>query len=170
MPSVTSLPSLTSLSTRTRGRLHLALMIVLAGAVPAWPAADAASLQKLVAPIALYPDPLVAQILPASTQPIQIVEAARAVEGGKRPDEATPSQWDPSVQALLSFPSVLKMMNDKIGWTTNLGQAVVAGQDAVMAAIQQVRQQAHAAGNLQSTDKQVVRTQGSTIIIDTSAV
>src|SRR5499425_661738 len=108
------------------------------------------SLQKLVAPIALYPDPLVAQILPASTQPAQVVEAARAVANGARPDQATASQWDPSIQALLSFPTVLKMMSDKLEWTTQLGQAVVANQGAVMGAIQQVRQQAQAAGNLKS--------------------
>jgi len=123
------------------------------------------SLQKLVAPIALYPDPLVAQILPASTQPVQVVEAARAVADGGRPDEATASQWDPSVQALLSFPTVLEMMNGKLDWTTRLGQAVVANQGAVMAAIQQVRQQAQAAGNLESNAQQTVQTQGSTIII-----
>jgi hypothetical protein len=126
-------------------------------------------LDKLVAPIALYPDPLVAQILPASTYPVEVVEAARAVANGGRPDKATASQWDPSIQALVSFPTVLKMMSDRISWTTQLGQAVAANQSAVMAAIQQVRRQAQAAGNLQSNDKQVVSTQGSgdtsTIII-----
>src|SRR5262250_669166 len=124
-------------------------------AILAWPSPTVAqespeSLQKLVAPIALYPDPLVAQILPASTQPAQVVEAARAVANGARPDQATASQWDPSIQALLSFPTVLKMMSDKLEWTTQLGQAVVANQGAVMGAIQQVRQQAQAAGNLKS--------------------
>jgi len=160
---------------RSRWPLSLALILVLACAHRPKPALSQAlqapppgdpSLQQLVAPIALYPDALVAQILPASTQPIQIVEAARAVAGGQRPDQATASQWDPSVQALLSFPSVLKMMNDKINWTTKLGQAVVANQGAVMAAIQQVRQQAQAAGNLKSNPQQVVTTQGSTIIIE----
>src|SRR5262245_2180906 len=165
MSSVTSRQTSTRLRSPIRAGLCATLLVV-AGAAPAWSATDPAALQKLVAPIALYPDPLVAQILPASTQPIQIVEASRAVQGGKRPDDATASQWDPSVQALLSFPTVLKMMNDKIDWTTRLGQAVVAGQDAVMAAIQQVRRQAHAAGNLQSSDKQVVRTQGDTIVIE----
>jgi hypothetical protein len=130
---------------------------------------DAAQLQKLVAPIALYPDPLVAQILPASTYPVQVVEAARALANGARPDKATAAQWDPSIQSLISYPTVLKMMSDRISWTTQLGQAVAANQSAVMAAIQQVRRQAQAAGNLQSNDKQVVSTQGtgdtSTIII-----
>src|SRR5262245_3512162 len=110
------------------------------------------SLEKLVAPIALYPDPLVAQILPASTYPVQVVEAARALADGGRPSDQTASQWDPSIQALLSFPTVLKMMSDKIDWTTQLGQAVSANQANVMAAVQAVRRQAHQAGNLKSND------------------
>jgi uncharacterized protein DUF3300 len=80
-------------------------------------------LAKLVAPIALYPDPLVAQILPASTNPLEIFEAADSVANGARPSAETASKWDPSIQALLSFPSVLKMMRDKIEWTQQLGQA-----------------------------------------------
>src|SRR5262245_52756108 len=134
------------------------------------PPPDAAQLDKLVAPIALYPDPLVAQILPASTYPVQVVEAARDLASGGRPDRATASQWDPSIQALLSYPTVLKMMSDKINWTTQLGQAVAANQANVMAAIQHVRHEAQAAGNLTSNDKQVVSVQGSgdasTIIIE----
>jgi hypothetical protein len=122
-------------------------------------------LDTLVAPIALYPDALVADILPASTYPIQIVEAERIVGAGSKPDQATMSQWDPSVQALVGFPSVLKMMNDQLSWTTQLGQAVAQSQSAVMAAVQRVRAEAKAAGNLDSNDKQVVTTQGSTIII-----
>jgi hypothetical protein len=153
---------------------HLAIALVVAFACgrspsPALsqsPPAGDPSRQKLVAPIALYPDALVAQILPASTQPLQVVEAARAVADGARPDEATASQWDPAVQALLSFPTVLKMMNDRLDWTTRLGQAVVANQGAVMAAIQEVRREAQAAGNLKSNQQQVVQTQGSTIIIE----
>jgi hypothetical protein len=133
-------------------------------------APDPAQLEKLVAPIALYPDPLVAQILPASTYPVEVIEAARALASGSRPSTATASQWDPSIQALLSFPTVLKMMSDKISWTTQLGQAVAADQSAVMAAIQDVRRKAQAAGNLKSNDKQVVNVQGtgatSTIIIE----
>ncbi len=146
-----------------QSRLPLAALL-LALAIPA--SAQQPNLQTLVAPIALYPDALIAQILPASTQPVQIVEAARAVAGGERPTDASAQQWDPSVQALLSFPSVLKMMNDKISWTTQLGQAVVADQTAVMTAIQQVRQQAQAAGNLKSNQQQVVKSQGNVIIIE----
>jgi hypothetical protein len=129
-----------------------------------------AQLDKLVAPIALYPDPLVAQILPASTYPVEVIEAARALSTGKRPSKATASQWDPSIQALLSYPTVLKMMSDKLSWTTKLGQAVAANQADVMAAIQRVRREARAAGNLTSNDKQVVDVEGSgatsTIVIE----
>jgi hypothetical protein len=145
-------------------RLVPALVLAVATAGGVWGADQ--SLDKLVAPIALYPDPLVAQILPASTNPLEVFEAADAVASGTRPSEETASKWDPSVQALLSFPTVLKMMRDKIDWTTQLGKAFVADQGAVLAAIQSVRQQAHNAGNLKSNDKQVVTTQGSTIVIE----
>ena len=124
------------------------------------------SLEKLVAPIALYPDPLVAQILPASTHTNEVVEAYESIAGGGRPSEATASQWDPSIQALLSFPTVLKMMNDRLDWTTQLGDAVVANQGAVMDAIQAVRRQAQSAGNLRSNSYQVIQSQGSAIVIE----
>ena len=134
------------------------------------PTPPSAQLDKLVAPIALYPDPLVAQILPASTYPVQVIEADRALANGGRPSKATAAQWNPSIQALLSYPTVLKMMSDKINWTTQLGQAVAANQGEVMAAIQHVRHEAQAAGNLTSNDKQVVNVQGSgdssTIVIE----
>src|SRR5262245_6035906 len=159
---------------RRRGFL-LGLVVLLACGGRASPAFSqqsappSASLEKLVAPIALYPDPLVAQILPASTYPVEVVEAARDLQSG-RPSAATASQWDPSIQALLSFPTVLKMMSDKINWTTQLGQAVAANQSEVMNAIQAVRRRAQAAGNLTSNNKQVVSVQGSgdtsTIIIE----
>ena len=124
------------------------------------------SLENLVAPIALYPDPLVAQILPASTNPMEVVSAADAIAGGSRPSESTASQWDSSVQALLSFPTVLKMMSDRIEWTTQLGQAFTNNEGGVLAAIQQVRREAQSAGNLQTNAQQVITTQGSTVIIE----
>jgi Protein of unknown function (DUF3300) len=158
--------------------LVLSSIVLLAGVLGPSPAhsqsspapPSAAQLDKLVAPIALYPDPLVAQILPASTYPVEVIEAERALASGKRPSKATASQWDPSIQALLSYPTVLKMMSDKISWTTQLGQAVAANQGDVMAAIQRVRHQAQAAGNLRSNDKQLVSVQGSgdtsTIVVE----
>jgi hypothetical protein len=150
------------MKTWTRSLLPLALVVLTSPMA----SAQQQNLQTLVAPIALYPDALIAQILPASTQPVQIVEAARAISGGQRPDDATAQQWDPSVQALLSYPTVIKMMNDKISWTTQLGQAVVQDQTAVMTAIQAVRKQAQAAGNLKSNQQQVVKSQGDVIIIE----
>src|SRR6516165_12817114 len=101
----------------------LGLVVLLAcggGASPAFSqqsAPPSASLDKPVAPIALYPDPLVAQILPASTYPVEVVEASRDLAGRGRPDRATASQWDPSIPALLSYPTVLKIMSDKINWS-----------------------------------------------------
>jgi hypothetical protein len=124
------------------------------------------ALEQLVAPIALYPDPLVAQVLPASTNPMEIVSAADALAGGGRPSQSTASQWDPSVQALLSFPTVLKMMSDRIDWTTRLGQAFSSDEGSVLAAIQQVRREAKSAGNLQSNAQQVISTRGSAIIVE----
>ena len=124
------------------------------------------ALEKLVAPIALYPDPLVAQVLPASTNPLEIFEAADSVANGARPSAETASKWDPSIQALLSYPTVLKMMRDKIQWTQDLGHAFASDQAAVLAAIQTVRHKASAAGNLKSTSQQSVTTKGTTIVIE----
>lgn len=129
-------------------------------------APTASQLDSLVAPVALYPDPLLANVLAASTFPVQIVEAARDVANGAKPSSAEMSQWDNSVQALTAFPSVLTMMNNQLSWTTELGQAVAQSQTAVMAAVQRVRAEAQTAGNLQSNDKQTVTTQGTTIIIE----
>ncbi|MBZ5698341.1 MAG: DUF3300 domain-containing protein [Acidobacteriia bacterium] len=128
-------------------------------------------MQQLVAPIALYPDSLVAQILAASTFPEQVVQADRWVQEhpdlkGEALGRAVDQQpWDPSVKALTAFPSVLGNMDKNISWTSSLGDAYYnQGQD-VMDAIQVMRQQAKAAGTLQTTPQQTVTTQGSTIII-----
>lgn len=157
---------------RSRWQAVLALVAFLAGphVSTAQVVTGSQNLNNLVAPIALYPDALVAQILPASTQPLQIVEASRAVAGGQRPSQSVASQWNPSVQALISYPTVLKMMNDKLDWTTSLGQTYVANGGGVMQAIQNVRHLAQTAGNLKTTEQQTVTVQGSgstsTIIIE----
>ncbi len=128
-------------------------------------------LQQLVAPIALYPDSLVAQILAASTFPEQVVEADRWVQAhpdlnGDALGQAVESQpWDPSVKALTAFPSVLGNMDKNLSWTSSLGDAYYNQQPDVMIAIQAMRQRAQAAGNLQSTPQQTVDTQDSTIVI-----
>jgi uncharacterized membrane protein YgcG len=128
-------------------------------------------LQQLVAPIALYPDSLVAQILAATTFPAEVVEADRWVQA--HPDlkgddlaKAVDQQpWDPSVKALTAFPTVLGNMDKNISWTSSLGDAYYNQQQDVMDAIQVMRQKAQSAGNLKSTDQQTVQTQGSTIVI-----
>ena len=125
-------------------------------------------LQQLVAPIALYPDSLVAQILAASTFPEQVVEADRWVQAnpdlkgdalGKAVDQ---QPWDPSVKALTAFPSVLGNMDKNLSWTSSLGDAYYNQQQDVMDAVQVMRQRAQDAGNLKTTPQQTVTTQGST--------
>jgi hypothetical protein len=128
-------------------------------------------LQQLVAPIALYPDSLVAQILSAATFPEQVVEADRWVQGhpdlkGEALGHAVDQMnWDPSVKALTAFPSVLGNMDKNISWTSALGDAYYNQQQDVMDAVQVMRRQAEQAGNLKTTPQQVVTSQGSTIVI-----
>ncbi|HEV3278689.1 MAG TPA: DUF3300 domain-containing protein [Terriglobia bacterium] len=128
-------------------------------------------LQQLVAPIALYPDSLVAQILAASTFPAQIVEADRWVQAhpdlkGEPLAQAVDQQpWDPSVKALTAFPSVLGNMDKNLSWTSSLGDAYYNQQQDVMADIQLMRERAQAAGNLKTTSEQNVTTEGSTIVV-----
>jgi hypothetical protein len=116
-------------------------------------------LEKLLAPIALYPDDLVAQILTASTYPIEVVEASRWVSAhpnlhGDALQNAMQQQpWDPSVKGLTAVPQVLSMMNDKLDWTQQLGEAFLAQPNDVSNAIQQLRGKAQANGNLKSSDK-----------------
>jgi hypothetical protein len=128
-------------------------------------------LQRLVAPIALYPDSLVAQVLAASTFPEQVVEADRWVQAhpdlkGDALGQAVDQQpWDPSVKALAAFPSVLGNMDKNLSWTSSLGDAYYNQQSDVMDAVQFMRQKAEQAGNLKTTPQQNVQNQGSTIEI-----
>jgi uncharacterized membrane protein YgcG len=132
-------------------------------------------LQQLVAPIALYPDSLVAQILAASTFPEQVVEADRWVQAhqdlkGDALGQAVDQQpWDPSVKALAAFPSVLGNMDKNLSWTSSLGDAYYNQEQDVMDAIQVMRQKAQQAGNLKDTPQQTVTTQGPTIAIQPAA-
>jgi hypothetical protein len=129
-------------------------------------------LQQLVAPIALYPDSLVAQILAASTFPEQVVEADRWLEahpelkGDSLGQAIDPQSWDPSVKALTAFPSILGNMDKNLSWTSSLGDAYYNQQQDVMDAVQVMRQRAQAAGNLRTTPQQTVDDQGSTITIE----
>lgn len=119
-------------------------------------------LNSLVAPIALYPDPILSQALVASTYPLEIVEAARWVKqnsnltGQALIDAAAKQPWDASVQALVALPQVLDRLNSNISWTTELGNAFLAQQQDVMMAVQAMRQKASASGALQSTPQQTV--------------
>jgi hypothetical protein len=139
---------------------------------PAYTQQTPEQLQQLVAPIALYPDSLVAQILAASTFPAQVVEADRwlqdhAVLQGQAVAQAVDQQpWDPSVKALCAFPSVLGNMDKNLSWTSSLGDAYYNQQQQVMDAVQVMRQRAQAAGNLKTTSEQTVATQGSTIVVE----
>src|SRR3984885_1812818 len=128
-------------------------------------------LQQLVAPIALYPDSLVAQILAASTFPEQVVEADRWLQanpdmkGDALGQAVDPQPWDPSVKALTAFASVLGNMDKNLSWTSSLGDAYYNQQQDVMDAVQVMRQRAQQAGNLRTTPQQTVTTQGSTVVI-----
>lgn len=123
---------------------------------------NAQQLDALLAPIALYPDTLLAQILMASTYPLEVVEADRWTTANKKlkgdalKAAAEKQSWDDSVKALVATPSVLDMMSQKIDWTSKLGDAVLAQQPDVMDAIQRLRQRAQANNKLQSTKEQKV--------------
>ncbi len=124
--------------------------------MPAYETLSAQQLDQLLGPIALYPDPLIAQILPASTLPTQIVMADRYVSGGGDPNDIEQQPWDASVQAVAHYPNVLKWMDDNLDWTTALGQAFLNQQQDVMDSVQRLRVTARNLGNLQSTPQQDV--------------
>ena len=137
-----------------------------AEANPAEPAAGESfsrdELEKLLAPIALYPDPLLAQMLPASAYPVQIVQAQRWLDKNKalvakNDYSGIDSQnWDPAVKALARFPDVIKLMSADLDWTTDLGDAEVNQPQDVAEVIQDLRAKAEAAGTLKTTDQQTV--------------
>jgi hypothetical protein len=123
-------------------------------------------LDKLVGPIALYPDDLVAIILPASTNPLQLVQADRFLDKRKSdPKLAIDENWDDSVKALINYPEVVKQMSTDLDWTADLGEAVVADQGAVLDAVQAFRRKAQGAGNLKTDSKQVVEVEKEVIKI-----
>jgi len=122
-------------------------------------------LDDLVAPIALYPDPLLGQILAASTYPLELIEAGqwlqqnRTLPGAQLMDAARQQNWDPSIQALVAFPEVIQRLTQDVRWTTDLGNAFLAQQADVMAAVQRMRGRAQANGKLMSNQQQTVTTQ-----------
>ncbi len=133
--------------------------------MPEYQTLSAQQVDQLLGPIALYPDPLIAQILPASTLPTQIVLADRYVTGGGDPNQIDQQPWDASVQAVAHYPNVLKWMDDNLNWTTALGQAFLNQQQDVMDSVQRLRATAQNLGNLQSTPQQQVVEDDGTIDI-----
>jgi hypothetical protein len=131
-------------------------------------------LDTLVAPIALYPDALLSQVLVASTYPLEVVEAQQwlqrngSLRGQQLTEAARQQNWDASVQAMVAFPDVLTMLNQDVQWTTALGNAFLAQQSDVMAAVQRMRARAQANGKLSTTAQQTVttETQGGQTAID----
>lgn len=128
-----------------------------AAVVAAAPAVSSEELEKLVGRIALYPDDLVAIVLPASTNPLQLVQADRFLEKRKAtPNAEVDPKWDDAIKSLLNYPEVVKAMSSDLDWTAALGEAVVADQGDVLEAIQAFRRKTQAAGQLQTDSKQVV--------------
>jgi hypothetical protein len=129
-------------------------------------------LDQMLAPIALYPDSLLAQILMAATYPLEIVQADRwakrngNLSGDQLNDALDQQNWDPSVKALVPFPQVLSMMSEKLEWTEKLGDAFLDQQDEVMDTVQDLRAKAEAAGNLKSTNEQEVIEEDNVIDIE----
>jgi hypothetical protein len=129
-------------------------------------------LQQLVAPIALYPDALVSQILAGASYPTEIVEADRWMQehsnlkGQELANEVDKQLWDPSVKALTQFPSVLANMDKNLSWTSSLGEAYANQPQDVMDAVQVMRARAQKAGNLKSNKQVKVESQGQTIVIE----
>ena len=122
-------------------------------------------LDSLVAPIALYPDPLLAQTLAASTYPLEVIQLQQWM--AKNPtlkdkalaDAASKQPWDPSVQGLVAYPDVVTRMADNIQWTTDLGNAFLAQESDVMGAVQRMRAKAQGTGNLKTSAQSVVKTE-----------
>jgi hypothetical protein len=124
---------------------------------PAAPAKrSAAELEKLVAPIALYPDPLIATILPASVYPLEIVQAARFVADTNNLARLDGQPWDANVKAVARVPQVIQQLNDDLSWTMELGEAFLAQDKDVMDALQSMRAKAQQMGTLKTTPQQIV--------------
>jgi hypothetical protein len=144
-------------------------------AAPSSAAFSEAQLEQMVAPIALYPDSLVAQILMGSTYPLEIVQAARwleknpEVEGDALLSALKDQDWDTNVKALCGFRTVIERMNQNLDWTRDLGDAFLAQRTELMDAVQRMRNKAYDAGNLKTTEQQVVTRQPDKIIVIESA-
>jgi len=131
-------------------------------------------LDQMLAPVALYPDSLLAQVLMASTYPLEVVQADRwaqqnkELEGDALADELEKQDWDPSVKSLVQFPDVLAMMGEKLDWTQKLGDAFLSQQEDVTNAAQKLRTKAKESDNLKTTNEQVVKVEKEVIIIESA--
>lgn len=129
-------------------------------------------LDQMLAPIALYPDELLVQVLMAATYPLEVVEAARwtkanpNIKGDQLATALETKNWDPSVKSLANFPSVLAMMSEKLEWTQKLGDAFLSQESQVMDTVQNLRNKAYAQGNLKTTSEQKVIVQEKVIVIE----
>ncbi|MFZ0889999.1 MAG: DUF3300 domain-containing protein [Candidatus Binataceae bacterium] len=131
-------------------------------------------LDQMLAPIALYPDPLIAQILMAATYPLEVVEADRwlqvpanaSLHGNQLAAALREQPWDPSVKSLVPFPQILKMMDDNLEWTEKLGDAFLAQQAEVMDSVQRLRRRAEGAGALTPTAQQAVTSEDDMLIVE----
>ena len=155
----------------------LAMLFVLAVALPPAHAQERtpyaqAELDQMLAPIALYPDALLSQVLMASTYPLEVVEAARwsRAHPGLRGDEAVRAaqdqDWDPSVQSLLAFPDLLARMDEQLDWTKRLGEAFLEQEPHVMETVQRLRRKSQAAGQLVSDERLRVVDESGVIVIE----
>jgi len=139
---------------------------------PRGAAATQQELDQMLAPIALYPDSLLSQILMASTYPLEVVEAARwsranpGLKGEEAVNAVEQRDWDASVKSLAAFPQVLSMMDQQLEWTARLGDVFIAQEPQVMETVQSMRQKAYAAGNLRSTEQAYVVQQGDSFAIE----
>ena len=130
-----------------------------------------AELDQMLAPIALYPDPLLSQILMASTYPIEVVEAARwsranpGLQGDAAVRAVQNKEWDPSVKSLVAFPQVLRRMDENLEWTRRLGEAFIVQEPVVMETVQALRRRAQAAGQLASDDRVRVVEEAQSIVV-----
>jgi hypothetical protein len=153
------------------GSLHITQAMAEAAEPQAY---NSEQLDALLAPIALYPDELLAQVLMASTFPLQVVGAGRWIDdpahkslsGDALAKAIEPQAWDPSVKSLVPFPSVLALMNGNLDWMQQLGFAFADQQAAVMNSVQRLRFQAQTAGNLKTTEQQTVRVEKQVIVIE----
>lgn len=166
-------PTLPATLTNLSWSLALGCLLALAPAHGAQPdearPLSAGELETLVGPVALYPDDLLALVLPAATYPLQVVQAARLLEDLEdHPGLDAQEDWDESVVALLNYPEVLNQLNDDLDWTWDLGQAVLHQQPALLAAVERFRQEAHRTGNLTSDEHQHVSVENGAVRIRTA--